>query len=224
MQLRAVHVIVLAVFTLLPSRLLGQQPSTGEKMGSTAGVIPIPPAAIGASGPVGLFSRLLASFSSGKVEVRTLLFLPGNRVVRTYPYGGGKEFDLSRCNPDMCGRYELIGNRMTLRWDNGRTDQWSYEVSGDTVDIDGDRYRPARPVPSGELVGSWADTPGNVYTFAANGTFSFGGLPGRYAVAGLALSLAFQDGSTRTRTLFAAGGGEPVGMLSIDGDAYVRRR
>src|SRR5262245_16994223 len=132
MRLRAVHVIVLALFTLLAPRVLGQQ------------VVPIPPATVGAGGPAGLFARLLASFSSGRVEVRTLLFLPGNRIVRTYPFGGAAQFDLSRCNPDMCGRYELAGDRMTLRWDNGRTDQWSYVVSGDAVDIDGDRYRPAR--------------------------------------------------------------------------------
>jgi hypothetical protein len=170
---------------------------------------------------------LIVNFSSGTAEVRTLLFLPGNRVVRTFPYGGGESFDPSRCNPDMCGRYELAGDRMTLRWDDGRTDQWSYAVSDGAVDLDGDRYRPARPVSAEELVGSWADTPGNVYAFARDGTFSFGAggsaLLGRYALAGRTLSLTFQDGTTRTRTVFAAGSGEPVGMLAIDGDAFRRR-
>jgi hypothetical protein len=190
-------------------------------------LVPIPPARLEASGPAGLLSRVVVDFSSGNVDVRTLLFLPGNRIVRTYPYGGGAAFDLSRCNPDMCGRYELAGDRMTLRWDDGRTDQWSYAASADAVDLDGDRYRPARAVTTPELVGSWADAGGNTYVFAGNGTFSFGyggsGLSGRYALQGLALTLTFQDGDTRVRTVFAAGSGDPVGMLSIDGDAYRRR-
>ena len=159
--------------------------------------------------------------------MRTLLFLPGNRIVRTHPYGGGDFFDPSRCNPDMCGHYELAGDRMTLTWDDGRVDQWRYAASPDGVDLDGDRYRPARPVSAEELLGSWEDTPGNAYVFSGDGTFAFGpgagGATGRYMLGGLTLSLAFDDGSLRSRTLFAAGTGEPVGMLSIDGEAFRRR-
>jgi hypothetical protein len=190
--------------------------------------VPIPPARLGASGPEGLFSRVVVDFSSGNVDVRTLLFLPGNGIVRTFPFGGAATFDLTRCNPDMCGIYQLAGDRMAIRWADGRADQWSYGMSADgAVDLDGDRYRPARVVSSPELVGSWADAGGNTYVFAGNGTFSFGyggsGLSGRYALQGLALTLTFQDGDTRIRTVFAAGSGDPVGMLSIDGDAYRRR-
>jgi hypothetical protein len=41
-------------------------------------------------------------------------------------------------------------------------------------------------------------------------------------VQGLTLTLKFDDGSVRERTLFAAGSGTPPGLISIDKEVYAR--
>ena len=67
-----------------------------------------------------------------------------------------------------------------------------------------------------------------VYMFDANGRFSFGtlgggGLTGTYQLQGFALTLTFADGDTRRRTLFVASAGEPVGLISVEGEVYTRK-
>lgn len=197
-------------------------------------LIPIAAAAFDQDRPMGLFYRLKVDLvGGGRLEVRTLLFLAGGRIARTFPFGGGGGFDPSRCNPDMCGSYQHGAGEITVRWDDGWVDRWRYERTAEGFELDGDSFKPARPLTEAALIGTWAGagstgTPGeNVYTFDPGGTFTFGaagsGVGGRYRLEGLTLSLAFADGSRTQRTLFAAGSGEPVGLICVEGDVYRRR-
>ncbi|HEX5726043.1 MAG TPA: hypothetical protein VFX98_11295 [Longimicrobiaceae bacterium] len=196
--------------------------------------IPIPAAAFDQDRPVGLFYRLKVDLmGGGRLEVRTLLFLAGDRITRTFPFGGGSAFDPSRCNPDMCGNYRHETGWITVRWDDGRVDQWPYGRTAEGFELDGDSFKPARPLTGADLIGTWAGAGNvgvsseNVYTFDPGGTFTFGagqsGVGGRYHLDGLTLSLAFVDGSQAQRTLFAAGSGEPVGLVCVEGDVYRRQ-
>ena len=194
--------------------------------------IPIPPAVFDQDRPAGLFYRLKVDLmSGGRLEVRTLLFLAGVRIARTFPFGGA--FDPSRCNPDMCGSYRHDGEQIAIRWDDGAEDRWRYARTAEGFELDGDSFKPARPLTEAALAGTWAGAGNvgnpaeNVYTFAPGGTFTLGagpgGVGGRYRLDGLTLSLAFADGSQVRRTLFAAGSGEPVGLICVEGDVYRRQ-
>jgi hypothetical protein len=196
--------------------------------------IPIAPAAFDQERPVGLFYRLKVDLmGGGRLEVRTLLFLAGGRIARTFPFGGGGAFDPSRCNPDMCGGYRYDAGQITVRWDDGQVDRWPYARTAEGFELDGDSFKHARPLAETELVGTWAGAGNvgnpaeNVYTFASEGTFTFGaggsGIGGRYRLDGVTLSLAFADGSQVQRTLFAAGSGEPVGLICVEGGVYRRQ-
>jgi|GEM_PF-4218497 len=195
--------------------------------------IPIAPAAFDQDRPVGLFYRLKVDLmGGGRLEVRTLLFLAGDRIARTFPFGGGA-FDPSRCNPDLCGSYRVDADQVTVRWDDGQVDRWRYGRTAEGFELDGDGFKPARPLTEATLAGTWTGAGNvgnpaeNVYTFDAGGTFTFGagpgGVGGRYRLDGLTLSLAFADGSQVQRTLFAAGSGEPVGLICVEGDVYRRQ-
>lgn len=197
-------------------------------------MIPIAAAAFDQDRPVGLFYRLKVDLMGGaRLEVRTLLFLAGNRIARVFPFGGGAAFDPSRCNPDMCGSYEHGDGEITIRWDDGRVDRWRYGRTAEGFELDGDSFKPARPLTTAELTGTWAGAGSignpaeNLYTFDPGGAFTFGagqnGTGGRYRLDGLTLSLDFDDGSQAQRTLFAAGSGEPVGLISVEGDVYRRQ-
>ena len=195
-------------------------------------LIPIAPAEFDQDRPVGLFYRLKVDLmGGGRLEVRTLLFLAGVRIARTFPFGGA--FDPSRCNPDMCGSYRHDADQVTVRWDDGQVDRWRYARTAEGFELDGDSYKPARPLTEAELAGTWAGAGNvgnpaeNVYTFDPGGAFTLGagpgGVGGRYRLDGLTLSLAFADGSQVQRTLFAAGSGEPVGLICVEGDVYRRQ-
>lgn len=196
--------------------------------------IPIAAGAFDEDRPVGLFYRLKVDLmSGGRLEVRTLLFLAGNRIARTFPFGGGGAFDPSRCNPEMCGSYQPGADEITVRWDDGQVDRWRYGRTAEGFELDGDSYKPARPLTEADLIGTWAGAGStgnpseNVYTFDPGGTFTFGagpgGVGGCYRLDGLTLSLAFAGGAQAQRTLFAAGSGEPVGLICVEGDAYRRQ-
>jgi hypothetical protein len=196
-------------------------------------MIPIAPAAFDHGRPMGLFYRLKVNLVSGAgLELRTLLFLAGNRITRTFPFGGGQSFDQSRCNPDMCGDVAHEADQITVRWDNDRIDQWQYRKTGESFELDGDTFRPARGLAQAVLAGTWVGaastgSASNVYEFGADGAFSFGtggsGVGGRYSIDGLALSLAFADGTQSQRTLFAAGSSEPIGLMAVEGEVYRRQ-
>lgn len=203
---------------------------------SAASLVPIPPAGFDKNRPVGLFHRNKVNIQSGgRLESETRVFLPGSRIVRVFPFGGGDTFDPSaRCNPDTCGSYQLDAGTLTVRWDNGRVDRWAYATSAEGITLDGTLFKPARPITEAALIGEWTGSGdsgnafSNVYRFERGGTFTFGtgqkpGAPGRYRVQGLALILAFADGSESRRTLFAAGTGEPVGLISVEGEVYKRK-
>jgi hypothetical protein len=197
--------------------------------------IPIPAASFAGDRPQGLFYRLKVNFTSGsRLEVQTLMFLAGNRFVRTYPHGGADTFDPSRCNSDMCGTYELGPAGLAVRLDNGQTIQWQFRKTADGFELDGDSYKPARALTAAALAGTWAgaattgNSSENVYRFEPNGTFSFGmpgraGVGGRYSLQGLTLTLAFSDGTQRRRTVFGASASDPIGLISVEGDAYRRQ-
>ena len=199
-------------------------------MASADAQTPLEPGRVAGAQPVGLFYRVaVAAVGPRRVDTRTWLFLPGDRVSRVYPFGGA--FDSARCGPDTCGRYQIAAGQLTVRWDGGRVLQWTFAATADGITLDGDLYRPARPIPALALVGRWADAGDggtNLYTFDGNGRFSFGtgqggGLAGTYRVEGLAAILTFADGDVRRRTLFAASAGDPVGMISVDGEVYARK-
>jgi hypothetical protein len=167
---------------------------------------------------------------SSRVDTRTWLFLPGNRVSRVYPFGGTGVFDPSRCSGDTCGSCQIKGAQLSVRWDGGRVDQWTFAASAEGIRLDGRLFRPARAMTAALLVGRWSDAGNggsNIYTFDNNGRFSFGtsarALPGTYKVQGLTLTLNFADGEVRRRTLFAASAGEPVGMISVESEVYARK-
>jgi hypothetical protein len=228
----------------------GDGPPTGERHGNaapadaglttpaTAAPRSADRAAVGAAriennAPAGLFYQLQTDFTGGaRLETEARLFLPGNRIARLFPFGGGDTFDLSRCSPDTCGSFKLESGRLTISWDNGQVDRHAYAASADSIQLDGRAFKFARPVAESALAGEWrgAGSTGasfsNVYRFERNGRFTFGAagsaLGGRYRVQGLTLTLKFDDGSVRERTLFAAGSGTPPGLISIDKEVYAR--
>jgi hypothetical protein len=214
---------------------------TGLKLRGNAGSETQPkpvaaPAASGSRSPLaGLYFHLQAGISSGaRLEVRTRYFLPGNRITRTFPFGSGDVFDVSRCSPDMCGSYTIAAEQLNIRWDNGQIDRLSLRSTADGIHIDGTLFRTARPVSEPVLAGVWTgagQTGGsfsNVYRFERDGRFTFGtgqgGLGGRYRVQGLTLILNFDDGAERRRTLFATSPTDPAGMICVDGEVFARRQ
>lgn len=44
-----------------------------------------------------------------------------------------------------------------------------------------------------------------------------------YQLQGFALTLTLADGDTRHRTIFVASPGEPVGLISVEGEVYTRK-
>lgn len=211
------------------------EPDPAARTGASAAPIPIPPAGFDKNRPVGLFYRLEVNMQSGaRLEAKTWLFLPRNRVTRTFPYGGGDGFDPSRCLPDTCGSYQIEAGALSVRWDNGRVDRWAYATTAEGITLDGTLFRPARAMTEAALAGEWTgagDTgnpSANVYKFERGGTFTFGtahkpGPPGRYRVRGLTLTLTFADGAESRRTLFVAGKGEPIALISVEGEVYKRK-
>jgi hypothetical protein len=191
----------------------------------------IPPSGPDGGAPLGLFYRLQAGSGSSTMETRTRTFLPGNRIIRFDPAGGGNAIDLARCSPDTCGAYRIEGAWLTVRWDNGETQRLSFSSSGRSFTLDGQTFQPARGLEPGEVVGSWAN-PGGVSAgieFKADHTFEWRAgsrettLRGRYEVQGLSLVLHFADGTSREYALFAAGRTRPAGLISLDGTVYTRR-
>lgn len=220
---------LLLLVLVLPADGRAQQPAKAGTAMTPSGeqLIPIAAAAFDGDRPVGLFYRLKMNFASSSLELSTLLFLAGNRITRTFPFGGGEVFDQSRCNPDMCGSYEHDADHITVRWDNGQVDGWPYKRTDEGFELDGDNFKLARPLTVAALIGSWASSAENVYEFDPDGTFSFGtgrgGVGGRYRVEGMTLALDFADGTQQRRTLFAAGSGDPIGLIGVEGDVYRRR-
>lgn len=175
---------------------------------------------------IGLFYKINVE-PSARVSTRTWLFLPENRISRVHPHGGGM-FDPSRCSPDTCGSYTISAKKIIVQWDGGSVETWPFEPTADAIQLNNSTFRPALPMTSLALQGTWSAAGGNVYTFDANGRFSFGvgsspGLGGTYHAQGLTLTLTFNDGDMRHRTLFGASAEEPIGMISIDGEAYARK-
>ncbi len=220
---------LLLLVLVLPAAGHAQQPAkaVNPMTPSREQLIPIAAAGFDRGRPAGLFYRLKMNLTSGTLEVRTLLFLAGSRITRTFPFGGGEVFDQSRCNPDMCGSYEHDADQITVRWDNGQVERWPYKRTDEGFEVDGDNFKLARPLTEAALIGTWASAAGNVYKFDPDGTFSFGtgqgGVGGRYRVKGMTLALDFADGTQQRRTLFAAGSGEPIGLIGVEGDVYRRR-
>jgi hypothetical protein len=198
-------------------------------MSRAEGPVPLEPGRMTAGRPAGLFYRVeVARAGPRRVETKTWLFLPGQRVSRVYPYGGA--FDPSRCGPDTCGSYQIAASQLAVRFDGGRVLRWTFAANADGISLDGAAYRPADVMTEAALVGRWADAGdggSNVYAFDGDRRFSFGtgqgGLTGTYQVQGFALTLTFADGDVRRRTLFAASTGGPVGMISVDGEGYARK-
>ena len=189
--------------------------------------IPLEPGHFAGDIPLGLFYRVeVTAFGPRRVDAKTWLFLPDRRVSRVYPFGGTGSFDQSRCGPDTCGSYEVGAGRMIVRWDGGRQMDWAFEATREGISLDGQLFRPARPMTGAAIPGRWADAGGNVYVFDSNGAFSFGtdhkALPGTYRLQGFALTLTFADGDVRRRTIFAASATEPVGMISVEGEVMSR--
>jgi hypothetical protein len=218
-------------YALITLATLVVGPFVSQPAMSAEARIPLEPGRMVGGQPVGLFYAIqVNAFGSSRVDTRTWLFLPGNRVSRVYPYGGTGLFDPSRCSADTCGSYQIRGAQLSVRWDGGRVDQWTFAASAEGIRLDGRLYRPARAMTAASLVGRWSDAGNggsNIYTFDANGRFSFGtsarALPGTYKVQGLTLTLNFADGDMRRRTLFAASAGEPVGMISVESEVYARK-
>jgi hypothetical protein len=218
-------------YGLIALALLVVSPFVTHTAMSAEARIALEPGRVVGGQPAGLFYYVqVTPAGSSRVDTRTWLFLPGNRVSRVYPYGGTGLFDASRCSGDTCGSYQIKGAQFAVRWDGGRVDQWTYAASAEGIRLDGRLYRPARAMTAASLAGRWSDAGyggSNIYTFDGNGRFTFGtsarALPGTYQVQGLTLALKFADGDARRRTLFAASAGEPVGMISVESEVYARK-
>jgi hypothetical protein len=227
---KGAKMIVLSVILILLQTLLGAGFNEAVAMSTNEGPVALEPGRVSRGQPAGLFGRVdVTMMGSRRVETKTWLFLPRQRVSRAYPYGGTGTFDPSRCSADTCGDYRIGGGKLSVRWDGGRIDQWAFATTADGISLDGALYRPARALAPAVLAGRWSDSGAggsNIYTFDTNGRFSFGtsdrALTGTYRVEGLALILTFADGDTRRRTLFAASGGAPIGMISVEGEVYAR--
>ena len=194
-------------------------------MAQAESLVPIEPGHLAGNQPVGLFYKIEVETSS-RVHTRTWLFLPENRINRVYHYGG-EMFDSSRCSPDTCGWYAIASKKITVHWDGGSIDEWPFEIAAEGIQLNNSTFRPARPMAETALVGRWSAAGGNVYTFDAQGRFSFGagsapGLGGTYRVQGFTLTLTFDDGDLRHRTLFGASPSDPIGIISVDREAYAR--
>jgi hypothetical protein len=206
----------------------GTAPTAGSV--AAAAETPLEAGRIVGGQPIGLFYAVeVAGIGPRRVDAAVWLFLPGNRVSRVYPFGGTGLFDASRCSGDTCGTYQLGGGQLAVRWDGGRVDRWTFAATGEDIALDGRLYRPARAMTAASLVGRWSDAGdagSNIYTFDGHGRFSFGtssgALTGSYRLQGFALTLHFADCEVRQRTLFAASAGEPVTMISVEGDVYAR--
>lgn len=232
-RVRATEVPPAAAAGATPKR--ATEPGTAARSSGNDTLVQIPPAGFDKNRPVGLFYRLEVNMQSGaRLEAKARLFLPGNRITRTFPFGGGDKFDRSRCLPDTCGTYRIEAGTLSVRWDNGQVDRWAFATTAEGITLDGTLFKPARTMPEAALVGEWTgagDTGNpfsNVYKFERGGTFTFGtgqkpGAPGRYRVQGLTLVLTFSDGSESRRTLFVAGKGEPIGLISVEGEVYKRK-
>ncbi len=200
---------------------------------SNENMVAIAPAGLDRDRPTGLFYRLQVDMSgSMRMGVETRLFLPGNRISRVFPYGGGNAFDLQRCSPDTCGRWEVDAGHLAVRWDNGVTDRWRFASTSAGIELDGTSFKPARAMSQAELVGAWTASGGagnpfaNVYRFASDGEFMFGtgqgGMSGRFHLQGSTLMLAFADGSQAQRTVFAASAHAPIGLICVEGEVFAR--
>lgn len=198
--------------------------------------IPIGTARLDKGRPVGLFYRMKVQVQSGaRLEAEPWLFLPGDRIARTFPYGGGEAFDpAARCLPDTCGSYQIDAGTLAVRWDNGRVDRWAFAATAEGITLDGTLFRPARPLTEAALAGEWTgagdsgNASSNIYRFERGGSFTFGtsqkpGPAGRYRVQGMTLLLTFADGTQSRRTLFAAGTSDPAALICVEGEAYKRK-
>lgn len=195
--------------------------------------VPIEPGTVIDGRPAGLFYRVEVDVTGSRgVETSTWLFLPNGRVSRFHPMGGSGLFEPSRCNPDTCGSFEARGGELVMRWDNGTVHSWTLAVTADGVRLDGREFRRARSIRAQTLVGEWSDGRAglggaNLYTFGADGRFTFGtassGLDGTWRLDGLTLTLTFADGDVRGRTIFGASSGVPEGLISVDGTVFARR-
>src|SRR5262245_12026846 len=68
---------------------------------------PLEPGRISDGQLAGLFYQVaVASVGPRRVDTRTWLFLPGQRVSRVYPFGS--VFDPSRCSADTCGSFWVV--------------------------------------------------------------------------------------------------------------------
>jgi hypothetical protein len=193
-----------------------------------AAAAPIPPAALGDGGPLGLFYQVrVTGIQQLKVEAR--IFLPGNRILRFFPDHGGDQADLALCAtvPEQCGTYQLEGAEMRIRWDNGAAQQLAFARTGKGFSLDGDEFKPARPTSAAALVGAWSTISANRVRFDGDGHYEWAAgeagsvkLIGTYELHGLTLTLHPSDGAAETHTLFATGDrGEAV---CLDDDWYVR--
>jgi hypothetical protein len=184
--------------------------------------IPIEPGRLVGNQPVGLFYQIDVE-TSRNVYTRTWLFLPGNRISRAYLHRGGGTFDPSLCSSDTCGTYAIGPGQITVRWDGGSVAQWPFGLSAEGIRLNNSTFRPARPMTATSLVGKWSTANLKWYEFDANGRFTWsGGGGGTYRVQGLTLTLTFHNGDMSLRTLYGASAGEPVGMISVDREAYTR--
>lgn len=191
----------------------------------------IPPAGFDGTEPRGLFYRLQTQPGTTRMETRTRTFLPGKRMLRIDPFGGGDAIDLTRCSPDTCGSFRIEGGSLVVNWDNRQTERLRFSRSGEEFTLDGDVWQPARGLSASELVGSWV-SPGSsstVFQVRDDGSFEWGAgsrettLRGRYELKGLTLTLHFMDGTSKPYTVFAAGRTRPIGLINLDGTVYARR-
>ena len=190
---------------------------------------PIPPAALGDGGPLGLFYQVRA-IGIQQMQVEARIFLPGNRILRFFPDDGGDQAELTVCVtvPDQCGTYQLEGTEMRVRWDSGAVQRLAFARTEKGFSLDGDEFKPARPAMAAALVGVWSTVSGaNRVRFDGDGRYQWDAgeagsvqLTGTYDLHGLTLTLHRSDGIVEARTLFATGDrGEAI---CLDADWYVR--
>jgi|SRR5579884_2877444 len=159
-------------------------------------------------------------------------FLSDGRFLNALPANGVSAADFNAgcsTHPGFCGAYTLSGNRLSMRYNDGHTQEWTYKPLNGGFMMNYLILAPVQQFPSGtKLNGTW-DKPGvgaTFYSFHPDGTYSYKFVSaygttdqsGTYSISGYSLTLTGQNGGRHM--VFPVSGGN----LAIDGVVYTKEK
>jgi hypothetical protein len=191
--------------------------------------VPVPDARIVEGRPQGLWWS--AQDRNGKAVAQRVIYLPDGTCATAPRPGGPWLFDLE-------GQRRLggvgtcsVANGALSRVIDGHTQSGAFRSGSDAegafVNIGAQRLRPLKPIDAKFLVGTWS-SPGNTYTFRADGTYVSGNLTdasaigqgGAWAAEGYTLFVRPEGGLGWVSAIGATTGD----YIVIDSAVYQRRR